>query len=120
MMAGAGGKLDVSQAMQLPTQGLAAHRNTEFLPRPLRKIGQSPANHPVDRWYRAALDDRRKRLSLIVIETRGRARWLSVLKAIGRVGVEPQYPVPDDLKPDAADACRVSPCATIIDLSQSQ
>ncbi len=47
MMLGAGGELAVTRGAHLPAERLFAHRDTEFLPQPLRQIAQTPAHYTV-------------------------------------------------------------------------
>ena len=54
------------------------------------------------RCARATLDDADDGLALDVVELGRLARRLAVQEAVRAALVEVQYPVPDDLKPDAA------------------
>jgi hypothetical protein len=69
----------------------------------LRQIDQPPADHAVHCRNRATLDDADDGLALDVVELGRLARRLAVQEAVRAALVEVQYPVPDDLKPDAAD-----------------
>ena len=102
-MTGAGRKLGVSHGRQFPPQGLPAHRYTERLPYPLRQIRQSPPDDTVDGRHRATFDNLHQRLEVRAIEEDAPARRLLVNQADRAFGVEPQHPIPDDLKTDAAN-----------------
>lgn len=70
---------------------------------PLRQIDQTPARHPVDWRDRAALDGIDQCLALHIVQPRPGAGHLAIQKSIRAAGIEPDHPVPHDLKPDAAD-----------------
>ena len=106
MMSRPGRKLDVSQSAQFPPQGLAAHRNTELLPYPLRQIRQSPANDTVNSRQRTALDNLNQRLAVRIIKKRGGPWRLLVNEAVRALGIEPQHPIANNLQPNAANTCR--------------
>ena len=103
MMAWAGREFAVAQDAQLPAERLLGDRDAELLKYPLRQIDQPPAHHAVNRWDRAALDHPRDGLALGITELRGLARRLAITKAVGAPRVEPQHPIPDDLKPNPAE-----------------
>jgi hypothetical protein len=74
----------------------------------------------VYRQDRAALDHSRDGLALSMIELRGLARRFAV-KQPGRTAcIEPQHPIPNDLKADPADLRRLGAHRTVIDRRKSQ
>ena len=120
MVARSGRELAVAHGAQLPAECLLGDRDAEFLEDPLRQIDQPPAHHAMDRRDRATLDHAGDGLTLEVIEL-GRFTWrLAVQESVRPASVEAQHPVPDDLKPDAADLGRLGACRTIIDRRKRQ
>src|SRR5260221_6119471 len=85
----------------------ALKRDAEFLEDPLRQIDQPPAHHAMDRRDRATLDHAGDGLTLEVIELGRFTRRLAVQESVRPASVEAQHPVPDDLKPNAADLGRL-------------
>jgi hypothetical protein len=69
---------------------------------------------------RAALDHPRDCLALNIIELRGLPGRFAVHKTIGATRIEPQHPIPDDLKPNVADLRRLDARRTVIDRSKCQ
>ncbi len=120
MMAWTSREFAVAHGAQLPAERLLGDRDAELLEYPLREINQPPAHHPVDRRDRAALDHPRNRLALRVIELRGLPWRLAVQETVRPPRVEPQHPVPDDLKPNAADLRRLGARRAVIDRGKSQ
>lgn len=59
-------------------------------------------------------------LPLRIVQPRVGAGRLAVQKSIGTAGIEPQHPVPHDLKPNTADPRRRTPTAAIVNLGQGQ
>ena len=51
--------LPAAERPRFTTHRRLAERDAELFPYPVRKIGQAPAHHLVDRRYRSALDERR-------------------------------------------------------------
>ena len=74
----------------------------------------------MDRRDRATLDHAGDGLTLEVIELGRFARRLAVQESVRPASVEAQHPVPDDLKPDAADLGRLGACRTVIDRRKRQ
>ena len=70
MMARPGRQLAEAHRAQLPAQGLLGDRDGELVPDPLCEIDQPPADHPVSRRDRPALDNPGKRLALGLVELR--------------------------------------------------
>src|SRR5262249_15839496 len=74
----------------------------------------------MDRRDRAPLDHFGDGLTLGVIEL-GRLTWrLAVYDGVRPASVEAQYPIPDDLKPHAADHGRLGARRTVIDRRKRQ
>src|SRR5262249_39452692 len=98
-------KLDEAEAQvrALKSERLLGDRDAEFLEDPLRQIDQPPAHHAMARRDRAALDHAGDGPPLKVIELARLTRRLAVQESVRPASVEAQHPVPDDLKPDAAD-----------------
>ena len=119
-MAGAGRELAIAHGAQFPAHRLLGDRDAELLEDPLRQIDQPPAHHAMDRRDRAALDHPRDRQALSIIELGGLARRFAVPQPVGAVRVEPDHPVPDDLKTDAADLGRLGAHCAVIDSRKSQ
>ena len=112
MVARSGREFAVAHGAQLPAERLLGDRDAEFLEDPLRQIDQPPAHHAMDRRDRAALDHAGDGPPLKVIELARLTRRLAVQESVRPASVDAQHPVPDDLKPDAADlaaSVRVAP-----------
>src|SRR5437868_11240532 len=58
--------------------------------------------------------------AMAFVELRRLARRLAVQQTVRAPLVEVQQPVPDDLKPDAADFRRLHTCGTVIDRRKRQ
>jgi len=109
MMAGPGGELAETHRAQLPAQGLFGDRDAKLVPDPLREIDQPPANDPVHRRDRPALDNPDKRLALGLVELGRLPRRLAVDKSVRPRGVETQHPVADRLPTYTANSRRIAP-----------
>ena len=72
-MARPGRQLAIAHGTQFPAQRLPRQRDLEPVAQPLAQIDQPPAHHPVHRRDRAALDRRRQRRAMGVVQ----ARWLA-------------------------------------------
>src|SRR4029450_12840675 len=86
----------------------------------LRQIDQPPADHAVHCRNWATLDHLGHGLTLEVIELGRLPRRLAVPESVRPASVEAQHPVPDDLKPDAADLGRLRARRTVIDRRKRQ
>ena len=106
--------------MARSSRALFGDRDAEFLENPLRQIDQPPAHHAMDRRNRATLDHLGDGLTLEVIELGRLPRRLAVHESVRPARVEVQHPVPDDLKPDAADLGRLGARRTVIDRRKRQ
>ena len=120
MVAGARREFAVAHGAQLPAERLLGDSDAELLKDPLRQIDQPPAHNAVDRRERTILNDLRDNLALGVIELGGLTRRLAVQETNWPARVEPQYPVPDDLKPNATNLRRLGAHCTVIDRCKSQ
>ena len=120
MVARSGREFAVAHGAQLPAERLLGDCNAEFLEDPLRQIDQPPAHHAMDRRDRATLDHAGDGLTLEVIELGRFTRRLAVQESVRPASVEAQHPVPDDLKPDAADLGRLGTRRTVIDCRKRQ
>jgi hypothetical protein len=107
MVARSGGELAVAHGPQFPTERLLGDRDAEFLKDPLRQINQPPAHHPVHRWDRTTLNHASDGLALRIIELGRVPRRLAIQQTIRTARVEPQNPIPDDLKSNPADFGRL-------------
>jgi hypothetical protein len=86
----------------------------------LRQIDQPQAHHAMDSGDWAALDHPRNGLAMGIIELRGLARRFAVQQAVRPPGIEPQHPISNDLKPDAAHPCCLGAWRSIINCRQRQ
>jgi hypothetical protein len=120
MMSRPRGQLHVAQLLQLAADVGLVERDGKFVMEPLGQIDQPPAHHPVDRRDRAAFHNIDQCLPLHIVQPRTGAGRLAIQKSIGTTGIEPDNPVPHDLKPDAADPGRRAPAAAVVNLGQSQ
>src|SRR5262245_56534004 len=110
-----GREFAVAHRPELPAECLLGDRDAEFLKYPLRQIDQPPTHHAMDRRDRAPLDHIGDGLTLEVIELGRLTRRLAVHQSVRPASVEAQHPVPNDLKPDAADLGRLGAGRTVID-----
>ena len=113
-------QLAIAHAPQLPAQGLLGHRDPELLKEPLAQIDQTPPHDAVNRRHRPALDHRRERRPVRVVEPRGLPGRLPVDETIGPVGVELHHPVPHDLQRHTANRRRLRARRSVIDRRQRQ
>jgi hypothetical protein len=120
VMARAGGELAVAKRTQHAADRLCADRDLEFLPNPLRQIGQPSAHDAMHGGYGAVFNRLRQRPLLCLVQPGRRTRGLAVDQAVPPFRVEPRYPVSDNLQPDAADPRRVGARATFVNDRQSQ
>src|SRR5262249_5458891 len=120
MVARSGREFAVAHGAQLPAARLLGDRDAESLEVQRRQIDQPPAHHAMDRRDRAALDHAGDGPPLKVIELARLTRRLAVQESVRPASVEAQHPVPDDLKPDAADLGRLGARRTVIDRRKRQ
>jgi hypothetical protein len=120
MVARTRGKLHIAQRLQRAADGGLVERDRELIMKPLDQIDQSPAHHPVDRRDRTLRDDFDQGPVLRIVQPRTGAGGLAVQQSVGATGIEPDHPVPHDLKPDAADPGRRAPAAAVVNLRQRQ
>ena len=110
----------IAHSPQLPAERLLGDGDAELFEYPLRQVDQPPAHHAVNRRNRPALDHPRDRLALNIIELRGLPGRFAVQKTIGAILIEPQHPIPDDLKPNAADLRGLGAGRTFVDRRKCQ
>src|SRR5271157_6592455 len=103
MMARASRELAISHGAQFPAQRLLGDDDAEFLVYPLTEIDDPPAHDPVNRRDWTALDDRRQRRTVLIVQPPRLSRSLAVEQTLGAMAVELQHPIPNDLKRHAAD-----------------
>ena len=120
MVTWSGRQFAVAHGAQLSAERLLGYGDAKFLENPLRQIDQPPAHHAVNRRDRATLNHLRDNSALGIIELRGLAWRFAVKQPVRTACIEPQHPVPNDLKPDAADLCRLSARGAVIDRRNSQ
>lgn len=120
MVARTGREFAVAQGAQLPAERLLGDGDAELLEYPMRQIDQPPAHDAVDRRDWAALDHPHNGLVLHIIELRGLTRRFAVQETVGTPHVEPQHPIPDDLKSDAADLRGLCLRRAVLDRSKRQ
>jgi hypothetical protein len=80
-----------------------------------QSINQPPTHHAMDRRDRTTLDHAGDGPPPEVIELGRLTRRLAVQESVRPASVEAQHPVPDGLKPDAADLGRLGARRTVID-----
>jgi hypothetical protein len=71
-MAGASRKLAIAHLAQHAAECLLGDDDAEFLENPLPKIDDPPTHDPMNRRDRPALDERRERRAMRLVESRGR------------------------------------------------
>jgi hypothetical protein len=114
------GELAIAQGAQLATQGLSGDADLEFLPQPLAQIDHPPAHDPMDGGDRPALDGRRQRRTMHLVQSRHWPWRLAVNQTVRPFRIEPQYPVPHDLQTNIADARGIAAARAVVDRSQRQ
>jgi hypothetical protein len=115
-----GGELAEAHGAQLAAERLLGDRDPELLPQPLAQVDEAPAHHAVDGGRRAALDRRRQRRPVRVVQPGWLAGGLAVAQPARALGVEPQHPVADDLQRHPADPGRLGPRRPVVDRRQRQ
>ena len=107
VMAGAGRKLAIAHLAQFAAERLLGDDDAEFLENPLAEIDDPPAHDPMNRRDRPALDERRERRAMRLIEPPLPARRLALDQAVRPLRVEPHHPVANDLKRHPANLRRL-------------
>ncbi|AIT81852.1 hypothetical protein JI59_19905 (plasmid) [Novosphingobium pentaromativorans US6-1] len=87
---------------------------------PLDQIDQAPAHNGMDGRDRAAFDNIDQCLALSIVKPRTGAGCLATKQAVRATGIEPQHPVPHNLKADTTDPRRRTPAPAIVNLGQCQ
>ena len=73
-MAGTGRELAITHCAQFAAQGLLGDNHAEFLVYPLTEIDDPPSHDAVNRRDWTALDDRRQRRTVLLVQPR-RLSW---------------------------------------------
>jgi len=105
---------------QLAADRLAARRDPELLPKPLRQIDQPPAHHPIEIGPRPRLHGFGKRHALVIRQARRLPRRRAVDQTRRTLRIEPEHPVTHDLQSHPAGPCRRRSRRPVIDRSQCQ
>ena len=87
-MAGASRKLAIAHLAEHAAECLLGDDDAEFLENPLAQIDDPPTHDPVNRRDRPALDDRRERRAMRLVEPRLLPRRLAVDQAVRPLRVE--------------------------------
>lgn len=87
---------------------------------PLDQIDQAPTHHAMDCRDRAALDNVDQCLALSIVEPRTRPGRLPITQTVRATGIEPEHPVPHNLKSDTTNPCGRTPAPAIVNLGQGQ
>ena len=117
MMAGTGRKLAIALHA---AQRLLGDDDPEFLEYPLAEIDDPPLHDPVNRRDRAALEDRRQRRAMRLVQPRRLSGRLAVDQAVRPLRVEFEHPVANHLQPDPADFRRLGARGPVVDRRKSQ
>ena len=112
--------LDETQRLQHPAHGAYVQRDLELFPELLRKVLQAPAHHPMDRRDRPALDQRRERPALGLVQFGRGAGRFAVDQTSRPFGVETQSPIANDLKANPAKRRRLAATATFVNHRQAK
>ena len=119
MMTGTSRELAVAHGAQFAAQRLLGHDDAEFLPYPLAEIDDPPSYDAVKGGDRTALDDRRQRGPMRIVQSRRLPRRLSIDQAAWPVSVELENPIANDLKRHAADLGRPGARGAFVNRRQS-
>ena len=120
MVAGPRRELDIAELPEFPAHGRFIKRDCKFRMKPLCQVAGPPSHHAMDRRRRPALHDRRKRLTLIIIEFGLPAGRLAIDQPVRTAGIESHDLVAHDLQTYTADPCRIASKAATPDLGQRQ
>src|SRR5271170_4211971 len=120
MMARASRELAITHGAQFPAQRLLGDDDAEFLVYPLTEIDDPPAHDAVNRRDWTALDDRRQRRTVLIVQPPRLSRSLAIEQTLGAMGVEFDHPIANDLKRHAANLRRLRPAGPLINRSQRQ
>lgn len=101
MMPRPGGQLYVAQLFQLAADAGLVERDGKFVINPLGQVDQPPTHHPMDCRDGAAFDDIDQCLPLRIVQPQTGAERLAIQNSIGPTVIEPDHPVPHNLKPNA-------------------
>src|SRR5271167_3797053 len=120
MMAGTGRELAITHGAQFAAQRLLGDDDAKLLENPLAEIDDSPANHPMNRRDRAALDDRGERGAVRAVQPRSPSGRLAINQPVWPMRIELEHPVADDLKRHPADLRRLAARGAFVNRRQSQ
>ena len=120
MMARTGGELGKTERLEFAPEGCLVNLDAELLKDPAHKVFAPPSYDAVDAHDRTALNDLSQGAALLLVQLCGTA-WRFEVDEPGRATfVEPQHPIPNDLKRHAAKPSRIRARATIVDRRQRQ
>jgi hypothetical protein len=120
MMARASRELAITHAAQFPAQRRLGDDDAEFLVYPLTEIDDPPAHDAVNRRDWTALDDRRQRRAVLIVQPRRLSRSLAIEQTLGPIGVEFDHPIANDLNRHAANLRRLGACRPVVNRRQRQ
>ena len=107
-----------------PDKGLEALRESRFTVARRRilvaQIDDAPANHAMNGRDRPALDHRRERRPVRVVEPGGLPGRFAVDQAVWSISVELHNPVADDLQRHITDLRSFGACGALVDRRQSK
>ena len=120
VMAGASRKLAIAHLAQHAAECLLGDDDAEFLENPLPEIDDPPAHDPMNRRDRPALDERRERRAMRLIEPPLPPRRLALDQAVRPLRVEPHHPVANDLKRHPANLRRLGTARAVVNRRKGQ
>ena len=120
MMVRPRGKLGISHRLEHTAERAFVDGDAVFLIDPKRQILETPAHDTVNRRDWPALDKAAQLLSLPGIQYRSFSGCLAVHKTGGSLGIEPNNPVPDDLRRHRSNRCRLFARGAVINRGQRQ
>jgi hypothetical protein len=101
MMAATGRKLAIPHRAQHAAQRLLGDDDLEFIENPLAGINDPPSHDPVNHRDRPALEDRRQRRAMRLVQPRRLSARFAVDEAVRPLRIEIEHPVANHLQPDA-------------------
>src|SRR5260370_16797158 len=99
MMARTSRELAIPHRAQHATQRLLGDDDPEFLEYPLAEIDDPPSHNPVNRRDRPALEDRRQRRAMRLVQPRRLSGRLAVDETVRPLRIESAHPAPNPLQP---------------------
>ena len=119
-MARSSRELAITHGAQFPAQRLPGDDDAEFLEHPLTEIDDPPAHDAMNRRDWTALDDRRQRRTVLIVQPRRLSWSLAIEQTLGAIGVEFDHPIANDLKRHAANLRRLGPARAFVNRRQRQ